>query len=839
MAKNFKDVQMGYIEDDIEKIQTKTNFYLVQLGNGGCNHIAREIIQNAFDECMDMNSPGKNIEIRYDKITGEMRVTDDGRGFPEDNYPLEIFFTKQFSGSKSTRSQSGGTAGEFGVGSTVTNALSSEFEVISYRIKENTVHRILFVNGKKVEDSITKNKNKVSGTTIRFIPNEYYLGNGSHIDIDEMIKWLEDILHLLNSSKNIKVVVKVIDENGTPRTIKLKQSPFYEMIDKFTRKAMFTPVVLDLKSKYNEPTVIDGKSVDVVKDVNLQVAFTYDSDKDLSTNTITKSFCNLAETIEGGYHVDVSLDAICRYLQYETKKSLSDREREKIDILWQDVKMDMRLFVNLSSNAMVGFVGNAKVKISNDAIIPTIREMITKGIKDYFSNNQSTLQSMCKLIKNNAKIRIEVNERKSKTIKMKTNSFEDRLSDNYTPANNTGKHDYRELYIVEGQKSALGSIIDGRNPDVQAVMGVRGMTLNAYKNTINKIMQNNEYSTLFKAIKYDPRNGNMDNFYFDKIIIATDADTDGGGIMGGLAGLFLLVGKPIVESGRLYRVLPPLYRIKNSGKKYAMDKSDLLQIYKENVVDSVNVYNKDGEKLSKKELSQFITDIENYLDTIEYIAEHTSVDYRLIEMVGYIVTMSACGKIISEDSSNREFINGAIINDKKKLKSAIDSLFDNPKWVDNLMMTLNKKFPELRIEGRHISGPLYGRYQALNISVPFIRRFKSLIDIFIIYGINLSWSDKKSKKDKTYGTIAEFCNAMSKYNATIQTRFKGLGEAQYDEISETIMDPRKRRLVRLTITDLEEDLRKMRILHDDSQEYRVLRKQLMADYDVNPDEIDT
>lgn len=839
MAKNFKDVQMGYIEDDIEKIQAKTNFYLVQLGNGGCNHIAREIIQNAFDECMDMNSPGKNIDIRYDKITGEMRVTDDGRGFPEDNYPLEIFFTKQFSGSKSTRSQSGGTAGEFGVGSTVTNALSSEFEVISYRIKENTVHRILFENGKKIEDSITKNKNKVSGTTIRFIPNEYYLGNGSHIDIDEMIKWLEDILHLLNSSKNIKVVVKVVDENGTPRTIKLKQSPFYEMIDKFTRKAMFSPVVLDLKSKYNEPAVIDGKSVDVVKDINLQVAFTYDSDKDLSTNTITKSFCNLAETIEGGYHVDVSLDAICRYLQYETKKSLSDREKEKIDILWQDVKMDMRLFVNLSSNAMVGFVGNAKIKISNDAIVPTIREMITKGIKDYFTNNQSTLQGMCKLIKNNAKIRIEVNERKSKTIKMKTNSFEDRLSDNYTPANNTGKHDYRELYIVEGQKSALGSIIDGRNPDVQAVMGVRGMTLNAYKNTISKIMQNNEYSTLFKAIKYDPRNGNMDNFYFDKIIIATDADTDGGGIMGGLAGLFLLVGKPIVESGRLYRVLPPLYRIKNSGKKYAMDKSDLLQIYKENVVDSVNVYNKDGEKLSKKELSQFITDIENYLDTIDYIAEHTSVDYRLIEMVGYIVTMSACGKIISEDSSNKGFVNGAIINDKKKLKSAIDSLFDSPKWVDNLMMTLNKKFPELRIEGRHISGPLYGRYQALNISVPFIRRFKSLIDIFIIYGINLSWSDKKSKKDKTYGTIAEFCNDMNKYNATIQTRFKGLGEAQYDEISETIMDPRKRRLVRLTITDLEEDLRKMRILHDDSQEYRVLRKQLMADYDVNPDEIDT
>ena len=108
------DVKMFYVEDDIEKIQTKTNLYLQSYGSEGAFHLAREVIQNSIDECVDKDSPGKNILIKYNKLTDELTVEDDGRGFPEIDYPMDIFCTKIQSGSKFFRTQSGGTSGEFG-----------------------------------------------------------------------------------------------------------------------------------------------------------------------------------------------------------------------------------------------------------------------------------------------------------------------------------------------------------------------------------------------------------------------------------------------------------------------------------------------------------------------------------------------------------------------------------------------------------------------------------------------------------------------------------------------------------------------------------------------------
>ena len=113
--KSFKDVEMYWSEDDIEKIQRKPNQYIVRYGSAGCNHMARELIQNAYDENIDIDSPGKNIKIIYDKLLDRLTVKDDGRGFPEDKYPLDIFCTKLQSGSKTFRDQSGNTAGEFGL----------------------------------------------------------------------------------------------------------------------------------------------------------------------------------------------------------------------------------------------------------------------------------------------------------------------------------------------------------------------------------------------------------------------------------------------------------------------------------------------------------------------------------------------------------------------------------------------------------------------------------------------------------------------------------------------------------------------------------------------------
>ena len=110
-----KDVVMNYFEDDIKKIQVKTNLYIKSYGPAGAFHLFKEVAQNSIDECIDEDSMGNSIGIRIDLKTDRAIIEDDGRGFPEVDFPLDVFCTKIQSGSKFYRDQSGGTSGEFGL----------------------------------------------------------------------------------------------------------------------------------------------------------------------------------------------------------------------------------------------------------------------------------------------------------------------------------------------------------------------------------------------------------------------------------------------------------------------------------------------------------------------------------------------------------------------------------------------------------------------------------------------------------------------------------------------------------------------------------------------------
>lgn len=110
-----KDSKMYYLEDDIQKIQVKPNMYILEYGQEGTAHLARELIQNAFDECLDEDSIGKNIHITFDRATNKLTIEDDGRGFNETDFPLDIFCTTLQSGSKFFRDSGTPSAGEFGV----------------------------------------------------------------------------------------------------------------------------------------------------------------------------------------------------------------------------------------------------------------------------------------------------------------------------------------------------------------------------------------------------------------------------------------------------------------------------------------------------------------------------------------------------------------------------------------------------------------------------------------------------------------------------------------------------------------------------------------------------
>ena len=119
----FKDSELVHIADDIQKVQVKTNMYINEYGEAGAFHLAREIIHNSIDECLDENSPGKNINISYDIATDLLSCTDDGRSFNEEKYPMSVFVTTIASGSKFYRDAGNDSAGEL----TIRQALVKPF----------------------------------------------------------------------------------------------------------------------------------------------------------------------------------------------------------------------------------------------------------------------------------------------------------------------------------------------------------------------------------------------------------------------------------------------------------------------------------------------------------------------------------------------------------------------------------------------------------------------------------------------------------------------------------------------------------------------------------------
>ena len=228
-----KDVKMFYIEDDIKKIQTKTNLYIQKYGPEGAFHLVREIIQNSIDEVIDPESNGSNIYISYDMENDKLVCEDDGRGFPETDYNLDIFCTKNQSGSKFFRDQGGSSAGEFGVGLTVVNALSTQFTITSYREKEDYKHTIVFEEGEKKDDQmISHPKEKLKhGSRITFIPSKKYLGKNTKIPYKDMVEWIEKMTYFIYGKK-VKITVDIFKGLTLKETYKFKPKKFDDLLDK-------------------------------------------------------------------------------------------------------------------------------------------------------------------------------------------------------------------------------------------------------------------------------------------------------------------------------------------------------------------------------------------------------------------------------------------------------------------------------------------------------------------------------------------------------------------------------------------------------------------------------
>lgn len=428
-----KDVKMSYIESDIDKIKTKTNLFIQEYDEEGAFHLSREIVQNSIDELNDKDSDGNEIYITYDIATDIMTCEDNGRGIPEVDYPLDIFCTKIQSGSKFDRSQSGASSGEFGLGLTAVNALSDVFTMISYREVEKTIHEISFKEGNKIKDEIKpqKGKNIKHGIFISFRASKKYLGPNTKLPYKKVIDWIDKLMYFHMDNKKIKIKFDVFDGMKLKDTYKFKLRDFSELLDKVIPEKVSPKLVIVDDMQITE----EVRNKNVKKKIHLDIALTYQND----SNTYYDSYCNFTHTTLGGVHIDTFDKVFCNYMQNKVKATMTDNQKEKYPVTWDDIRSGLTCIINISTDASVRFEGNMKEKIGGNVLVEPMTQMIISNLDKFFNDNQATFTAYSNIIKLNTKARIESQAIKTAVKTERMNNLSEHAMRNYTPCTNTGK----------------------------------------------------------------------------------------------------------------------------------------------------------------------------------------------------------------------------------------------------------------------------------------------------------------------------------------------------------------------------------------------------------------
>lgn len=443
MSNKFIDDEITHIESDIKKIQTKPNMYISYLGTKGAMHLCYELINNAIDECINTNSPGNLVTINLDESTNTITVSDNGRGIAEKD--MEIVCTTLQSGSKFSREGSGeGSAGENGVGLTACNALSERFEIIVTRYGKKSI--IGFTEGELTTPLTTKpiKDTDKHGTTFVVKPSKIYMGEDCDIIGDDLMCWIEKIIHLTPQDITINLSIK---KKGKDALITKKYKNKYGLYDyckKLCKKPLLDPIHLLDTKKLKES--FHGREVE--RFLGLEFAFTYNSD---SVEFEADSFCNFVNTIDNGVHVDAVKQAIMQIISKATKDGLSERDAKKLEITFNDVAQGMLLTVNLSTTFPPMFTSQTKHKVGNNELFKPIRALAFSMLSKYFTENPKELKKCCERVKTNARARIEATKVRNSVIKGETNNLAEHLIENFVPCNNRGRNDYRELFIIEGK----------------------------------------------------------------------------------------------------------------------------------------------------------------------------------------------------------------------------------------------------------------------------------------------------------------------------------------------------------------------------------------------------
>ncbi|WP_093212279.1 DNA topoisomerase IV subunit B [Sediminibacillus albus] len=542
---------MQYSDDSIqvleglEAVRKRPGMYIGSTDSRGLHHLVYEIVDNAVDEVLAGFGDIIRVTIHEDN---SISVEDKGRGMPTGMHKTgrptpEVIFTVLHAGGKFGQGGYKTSGGLHGVGASVVNALSEWLEVIIYR--DGFTYYQRFENGGVPVTSLEKKgATKKKGTTIRFKPDTTIFTSTTY-QFEMLSERLREAAFLLKGLQ-----IDIIDKrSGEQET--------YQYPDGLES---FVSYLNEEKDTLHPVVSFEGEQQEI------EIDFAFQFNDGYAESML--SFVNNVRTKDGGTHESGARTAVTRVFNEYARKTGILKEKDK-NLEGNDIREGFTAIVSVRiPEDKLQFEGQTKGKLGTAEARSAVDAIVSEQLSYFLEENADIASMLTKKAVRAKEAREAARKAREEARTGKKKKRKDALlSGKLTPAQskNAAKN---ELYLVEGD-SAGGSAKQGRDRKFQAVLPLRGKVINTEKAKLADVLKNEEISTIIHTIGAGVGGDfNLDDVQYDKIIIMTDADTDGAHIQVLLLTFFYRYMRPLIEAGKVYIALPPLYKIsKGKGKK--------------------------------------------------------------------------------------------------------------------------------------------------------------------------------------------------------------------------------------------------------------------------------
>ena len=532
--------------EGLEAVRKRPGMYIGSTGPRGLHHLVYEIVDNSVDEALAGHCDHITIVIMSD---GSVTVSDNGRGIPVDEHPVEkkstveVVLTTLHAGGKFGGGGYAVSGGLHGVGSSVVNALSEKLDVEVRRQGSTWVQS--YRDGVPQGPLTESGTSAETGTTISFWPNTQIFET---VDFEyETLRTRFQQMAFLNKGLRIDL------EDQRPNSAGRKDTFNYEkgLVDyvEYLNQAKKTDVV--------HPDIISFEAEDTERKIALEVAMQWTNAYSESVHT----YANTINTHEGGTHEEGFRAALTTLVNRFARSSGLLKEKDE-NLTGDDVREGLTAVVSVKLGEPQ-FEGQTKTKLGNTEAKSFVQKVTGEHLGDWFERNPAQGKDVVRKAVQASQARIAARKAREQTRRkglLESGGMPGKLKDCQSK-----DAALSEIFLVEGD-SAGGSAVTGRDPETQAILPLRGKILNVEKARLDRALGNNEIQGMITAFGAGiGEDFDVEKVRYHKIVLMADADVDGQHITTLLLTLLFRYMRPLIERGYVYLAQPPLYRIKWSN----------------------------------------------------------------------------------------------------------------------------------------------------------------------------------------------------------------------------------------------------------------------------------